>query len=74
MTDTKPEKTTPRAGSKKRQHVAVEVNGGIPQFTDVVVFGQEIDALRHIIGQTGWKYVAVAHGESVAEALKAAAA
>lgn len=41
-------------------------------FDEVLVFGQEIDALRHTHGKTGWVYAAVKHGQSFVEALKAA--
>lgn len=58
------------------QHVVVHVLVGLEnppmQFDDVLIFGQELDALRHIIGKSDWLYVAVAHGQSVAEALKVA--
>jgi hypothetical protein len=74
MTDTKPEKTTTKKPARM-QHVVVQLlPGGAAgtAFDDMLVFGQEIDALRHIIGKPDWRYVAVPHGASVAEALKAA--
>ena len=55
------------------QHVVVhETEDERPGFDDVIVHGQELDALRSIIGKSDWRYVAVRHGQSVAEALKAA--
>lgn len=74
MTDTKPEKTTTTTRRPARmQHVVVHVADPLQDLVDdVLVFGQEIDALRHIIGKPDWRYVAVPHGQSVAEVLKAA--
>lgn len=72
MTDT----TTPKKAGPRLQHVVAHVNENHVKhegiFDDVVVFGQEIDALRHIIGKPDWLYVAVQHGQSFKDALKAA--
>lgn len=78
MSDTKPEKTTTTSAKPaRRQHVVAhrvaptrDVENP-PIFDEVVVFGQEIDALRHILGQPDWVYVAVEHGQPLTEALKA---
>lgn len=67
--------TPKKPPAKRQQHVVVHVGGGIdsdPLFDDVLVFGTELDALRFILGKPDWLYAAVAHGDSVAEALKAA--
>lgn len=57
------------------QHVVAHIAGPtIDKFDEVVVFGQEIDALRHIVGKQGWVYAPVAHGQSFTQALKAAQA
>lgn len=65
-----------RQAGPRLQHVVAHVSDEhIPAqhiYDDVLVFGQELDALRHTHGKTGWVYVAVAHGQSVVEALKAA--
>lgn len=66
MSDTTPK---PAPKSDRLQHVAVETDGSVIE--DVVVFGTELLALRHIVGKPGWEYVAVRHGESVRAALKA---
>ena len=73
--DKKPDQSpkSSRTGARL-QHVVVLVHDAHtpPRFGDVLIFGQELDALRHIVGKSDWRYVAVAHGQSVAEALKAA--
>lgn len=71
----KPDKTT-KTKPARRQHVAVRLHGehtwSAPAYDEIVVFGQKIDALEHIVdhGRENWRYVAVSHGQSVAEALK----
>lgn len=73
--------TGPAAEKAKKparlQHVVAHVKPDTdhmpdPAYDEVVVFGQEIDALRHTHGKTGWVYAAVAHGQSFTDALKAA--
>jgi hypothetical protein len=59
------------------QHVVAHIHsriGGEPQFDEVVVFGQKIDALEYCHGKTDWVYAAVPHGASFTVALKAAQA
>lgn len=68
-TTTPPAKKAAPAKGDRLQHVAVETDGHV--IDDVVIFGTELLALRHIVGKPGWEYVAVSHGQSVAEALKA---
>lgn len=58
----------------RKQHVVAHVDEDTEHMPDasydeVLVFGQEIDALRHILGKPGWVYAAVAHGQSFTEAL-----
>ncbi len=67
--------TPKKPPARLQQHVVAHIDAEFgtkanPVFDDVLVFGTEIDALRFIRGKPDWLYAAVAHGDSVAEALK----
>ena len=70
MSDTTEKPTTKPAKAARQQHVVAHLadsntdGTGKPRYDDVVVFGQEIDALRHIVGKDGWVYKPLAHGQA----------
>jgi hypothetical protein len=73
------DKNAPSEGKDRRRrqtprtlHVVVrqERKDGPRSFNDAVIHGQELEALRSIIGKPDWHYVALRPGESLAEALK----
>lgn len=66
--------TSKKPAGPRLQHVVAHENEHVEGvYDEVLVFGQEIDALRHLLSKTGWVYAAVPHGRSFADALKAAA-
>lgn len=66
---------TKRPAGPRQQHVVAHTDpkyGIEGQYDEILVFGQKIDALEYCHGKPGWVYAAVSHGQSFAEALKAA--
>lgn len=63
---------TPRK-SPRLQHVVLHIKDDPTAFShsysDVRVFGTELEALRYMVEQSDVDYVAVPHGLSVAEAI-----
>lgn len=70
-----PIERAPRALTPRLQHIAAHAVGtsvtgtGPAAYDEILVFGQEIDALRHILGKTDWVYAAVSHGQPFTDAL-----
>jgi len=65
MSEAKPAKKAPRA-----HHVVARMNQepGEGGYDEIVVFGTELEALRHIVGKADWVYAQLANGQQFSEA------
>lgn len=62
-----------RTVGPRQHHVAVHVRpvgagSSVELFDEIVVFGTELEALRHIVGKDGWTYKPLANGQTFSEA------
>jgi hypothetical protein len=70
-----PDTPTPKKAGPRLQHVVAHRNDEKANpmlFDEIRIYGQELDALRAIIGKPDWVYAAVAHGQNFTDQLKAA--
>ena len=64
MSDT-PKEPTPKVKAARLQHVvAHRYQQADGLFDEILVFGTELDALRHIVSKADWEYQALAHGQA----------
>lgn len=60
---------TGRQTGPRQHHVAVhQAAADAAAYDEIVVFGTEIEALRHIVGKAGWEYKPLANGQPFSEA------
>jgi len=70
MTGVAGEKAKRTPGPRMQHVIAHRTDPNMTTFDEVLVFGQEIDALRAILGKPDWVYAAVQHGASFVAALR----
>lgn len=64
MSDTPKETTKQRRVGPRAHHVVAHVAAtDAAAYDEILVFGTELDALRHIVGKAGWEYRALANGQ-----------
>ena len=66
MSDTPKETQAKPAKAARQQHVVAHRwrGGEASVYDEILVFGTELEALRHIVGKHDWEYKALAHGQA----------